>query len=351
MNKTLLSVFLILVLCFFASAAVQNDVPSPISDVEAEKLFIKFLHKYEKFYGGQDYKKRFDIFKTNLQKIAQLNHLHNDNVYGVTKFMDMSEEDFKKIYLSKQPMSAVRESTKDFKVVDSVSIPNDIPDSWEWVSKGAVTPVKNQGACGSCWSFSTTGNVEGQHFLKTGKLVALSEQNLVDCDHTCDPADPQSCDAGCNGGLMLNAFSYIKQNGGIDTEESYPYEGVDDKCRFNNATVGATISGGKLLPKDEDQLKAWLYQNGPIAVALNAEWLQFYIGGISDPLWCSPTALDHGVLIVGYGTAKAGITGEEKEYWLVKNSWGASWGEKGYFRIRRGTGKCGINTYACSAEI
>ncbi len=172
--------------------------------------------------------------------------------------------------------------------------------------------------------------------MKTGKLISLSEQNLVDCDHECDPKDPQSCDGGCNGGLMLNALEYIKKNG-IETESDYPYQGYGATCKAASGKVATYVNGSIQLPTDEQQIKAYLYEHGPLAVALNAGWLQFYFGGISDPIICNPKHLDHGVLIVGYGVEGS------KPYWiglsftflflhflpcfvLVKNSWGSGWG-------------------------
>jgi cathepsin F len=147
---------------------------------------------------------------------------------------------------------------------------------------------------------------------------------------------------------MWAAMSYVTKNGGIMTEASYPYEGIDGDCRFKNTTVAAKLSGYKMLPTKDEDLAAWLVANGPVSVAINAEWLQFYFGGISDPLWCSPTALDHGVLLVGFGKGKT-LLGFEVNYWIVKNSWSSGWGESGYFRIA--WGKCGINTVPSSAVI
>merc|ERR1712130_589023 len=334
--------------------ANSKGVPMPLTEVEYQTLFNKFVHKYERMYATKDESdKRFVIFKKNVEKARFYNYMINDNVYGVTKFSDMNEEEFKGRYLMKQTItpSQARAQLQGASVatVTKEQVVN-APDNVNWVDQGAVTPVKNQGACGSCWAFSTTGNVEGQWFLKTKQLVSLSEQNLVDCDHTCDPKDKSTCDGGCNGGLMWLAYQYIINNGGIDTEDSYPYEGIDDTCRFKNSTVGAKVTGWEMLPTDEDKLAAWLATNGPVSVAINAEWLQFYFGGISDPMWCNPENLDHGVLIVGYGVGKTWL-GAEKPYWLVKNSWGSSWGEAGYFKIARGGNKCGIASVPCSSKV
>jgi len=217
------------------------------------------------------------------------------------------------------------------------------PTSVDWRTHGLVADVKNQGSCGSCWAFSTVVSIEGQHAKKTGSVTPLSEQNLVDCvKHVKLPNDTSTCCMGCRGGLMDDAFSYViqSQKGDIDTEAAYPYTGHAGTCAYDAAKEGATIGGWTDVPPgDEAALLDAVATVGPVSIAVDASigW-QLYFGGIMHPTLCSsdPKKMDHGVALVGYGTEKG------KDYWIVRNSWGASWGEKGYARIIRGKNACGL---------
>ena len=222
----------------------------------------------------------------------------------------------------------------------------ELPLSIDWRTRGAVTPVKNQGNCGSCWSFSTTGNIEGQWFLAGNTLASFSEQNFVSCDDLLA--------FGCNGGFSWIAYSWAvsKQNGSIFTEESYPYisgNGTVPPCMTTNAVVGGHIIGGKLLsPWDVEGMKYFLAFEGPLSVAVDATSMwDSYTGGVITS--CDGFLPNHEVLIVGYGSTNLNST--SVEYWIVKNSWGSGWGEEGYIRIETGKNLCLIETLANSAEI
>lgn len=222
------------------------------------------------------------------------------------------------------------------------------PDSVDWRDHGLVGDVKNQGACGSCWAFSTVVSIEGQHAkANNGNYVSLSEQNLVDCVKGEKlPSDQGECCSGCRGGLMDDAFQYLidHESGGIDTETAYPYTGRSGSCSFDASKDGASIGGWTGIKQgDEDALLDAVATVGPVSIAVDAAmgW-QLYHGGIMHPVLCSsnPKKMDHGVAIVGYGTENG------TDYWIIRNSWGANWGEKGYLRIVRGKNACGLANYA-----
>ncbi|XP_010017507.1 PREDICTED: cathepsin S isoform X1 [Nestor notabilis] len=211
-----------------------------------------------------------------------------------------------------------------------------LPDTVDWREKGCVTNVKNQGACGSCWAFSAVGALEAQVKLKTGTLVSLSTQNLVDCSVSYG-------NRGCSGGFMTTAFQYIIDNNGIDSDESYPYKAENGTCQYNASTRAATCSKYVELPHaDEEALKDAVANVGPVSVAIDATQPTFFLykSGVYDDPQCSQE-VNHGVLIIGYGTL------DNKDYWLVKNSWGVRFGDEGYIRmVRNHKNHCGIASYA-----
>ncbi|KAM9301835.1 cathepsin F isoform 2-T2 [Gastrophryne carolinensis] len=278
--------------------------------------------------------RRLHIFSDNLKKAKEIQEKDQGTAeYGVTKFSDLTEEEFRKLYLN--PLLATQQPRPMKKALVPKVPP---PTQWDWREHGAVTEVKNQGMCGSCWAFSVTGNIEGQWFLKKGSLLSLSEQELVDCDRV---------DQACGGGLPSNAYEAIEKLGGLETEQDYSYQGHKESCSFSSNKVSAYINDSLEIPKDETQIAAWLAQNGPISIALNAFAMQFYRKGISHPfkILCNPWMIDHAVLLVGYGDRNG------KPFWAIKNSWGTDWGEQGYYYLYRGSGACGMNEMCSSAVV
>lgn len=307
-----------------------------------KKLFEDFVVKHKKVYKDENEKlRRLKIFQKNLEKIKFLNdHERGTAKYGVTHFADWTEEEFRRNALGFRP-----DLLDSNNIAPSAEIPQiSIPDSFDWRDKKVVSGVKNQEQCGSCWAFSTTGNIEGQWAIKKKNLVSLSEQELVDCD---------KMDQGCNGGLPSNAYKEIIRLGGLEGENDYPYEAKDDQCEFKKNKVKVYINSSVTISQNETEMAQWLVQNGPISIGINANAMQFYYGGISHP-WkflCDPGNLDHGVLIVGYGVHTYPIFKKTLPFWIIKNSWGESWGEQGYYRVYRGDGTCGLNMMATSSVV
>jgi cathepsin L len=320
MNKQLLLIVAVFAVVSFAAKLKESAYQS---------AFTEWMQTNKKSYHHDEFMARYRIFKSNMDYVNNWNAKGSSTVLKINKFADLSNAEFKKLYLGvklNEVPTPVYKSTK----------PSALPDTWDWNKQGAVTAIKNQGQCGSCWSFSTTGSTEGCHYITTKKLVSLSEQNLMDCSTA-------QGNQGCNGGLMTQAMQYIISNKGIDTESSYPYTAEDGTCSFNAANVGATLSSfTNVNSGDEGDLQAKVYQ-GPTSVAIDASQssFQFYSSGVySDPS-CSSTALDHGVLAYGWGTS--GSTA----YWAVKNSWGTDWGQAGFiWMARNDNNMCGIATMA-----
>jgi len=280
-------------------------------------------------YSNAEEQIRFQIFKDNLDFINAHNAANLGFQVAMNRFGDLTAKEFAAQFngmnITKTPGKTV------------TAINPEAPDSWDWRSKGAVTGVKDQGQCGSCWSFSATGSTEGAWFLSKGHLVSLSEQNLVDCSTA-------EGNQGCNGGWMDQAFDYIIKNHGIDTEASYPYSATGpNTCQFNPANVGATLSSyHDVSSGDENDLLNAVYKT-PTSVAIDASHssFQFYKSGVYYESKCSTSQLDHGVLAVGYGTENGAA------YWIVKNSWSATWGSNGYILMSRNkNNNCGIATAA-----
>ncbi|KAL8604589.1 hypothetical protein ACOMHN_013369 [Nucella lapillus] len=281
------------------------------------------------------YRKR--MFFQNLRDVLRHNAKYPVSVSyvrGMNQFSDMTVEEYRTY---NRLQATIRSSSICSSVSHNVSLES-LPTTVDWRTKGFVTPVKNQGQCGSCWAFSTTGSVEGQHFNKTGHLLSLSEQQLVDCSGS-------EGNEGCNGGLAEYAFEYImKQPGGLETESDYPYTASNGNCTAQASLEDAKIRACvDVIGGSEEALQEASALVGPISVAIDASHSSFqsYSGGVYYEPACSTTQLDHGVLMVGYGTYQG------QDYWLVKNSWGKNWGLSGYLMMSRNRGNnCGIASMA-----
>ncbi|KAI4333833.1 hypothetical protein L6164_018594 [Bauhinia variegata] len=322
----------ILALLLFLSAFTSQVMSRELQETSLSNRHEQWMAKYGKVYNdAAEKEKRFQIFKDNVAFIESFNAAGNKPYkLAINQFADQTNDEFKVSrngYFHR--LSSTTESS--FKYEDETAIPATI----DWRKKGAVTPIKDQGQCGSCWAFSTIAATEGIHQITTGKLVSLSEQELVDCD-------TKGVDQGCMGGLMEDGFEFIIKNGGITTEANYPYKAADGTCSTKEEIpVAAKIKGYERVPANSEAALLKAVANQPVSVSIDASGsaFQFYSSGVFTGE-CG-TELDHGVTAVGYGTADDGT-----KYWLVKNSWGTQWGEQGYIRMQRGIdakeGICGI---------
>ncbi|XP_059304051.1 vignain [Lycium ferocissimum] len=308
-------------------------------ELETEEKFWELYERWRSHHtvsrSLDEKHKRFNVFKANVHYVHKFNKKDKPYKLKLNKFADMTNHEFRHHYAGSKikhhrTLFGASRANGTFMYANE----DNVPPSVDWRKKGAVTPVKDQGHCGSCWAFSTVVAVEGINQIKTKELVSLSEQELVDCDTTQNQ--------GCNGGLMDMAFEFIKKKGGINTEKNYPYMAEDGKCDIQkrNSPV-VSIDGHEDVPQNDEGALLKAVANQPVSVAIQASGsdFQFYSEGVFTGE-CG-TELDHGVAIVGYGTTLDGT-----KYWIVKNSWGPEWGEKGYIRMQREVdakeGLCGI---------
>jgi len=329
------------VLGSFLFCVLVSATASGLTGRETElESFRVFSGRYGKLYSNDlETQHAFSNFQANLGRIAQLNERagrvsksKDAAVYGITKFADLSPEEFKQQYLLSGLSQRKQDSRAPFSVLDTKIV--ELPTEFDWRSKGAVTPVKNQGQCGSCWAFSTSEAIESQWFLHGNPLTELSIQQIVDCDVGRN-------DSGCNGGDTVTAYEYVIAAGGLETEQAYPYTAENGQCVFSKNSVVAHISNWTYVTttKNETQMQVGLVARGPLSICVEAETWQFYIGGVVTDL-CGQN-LDHCVAITGFQPYTTWY-GETYQVWNIRNSWGADWGESGYIYVERGFDLCGV---------
>lgn len=314
-----------------------NEKSRPRTNDEVTALYEEWLVKHGKAYNALEEKaKRFGIFKDNLRYIDDHNSIANQTYkLGLNRFADLTNREYRSMYLGTRIDGKFRKLSKSYSDRYLPKAGDSLPDSIDWREKGAVVPIKNQGGCGSCWAFSAVSAVEAINAIVNGNLISLSEQQLVDCDRLFNE--------GCNGGLMDPAFEFITKNGGIDSEEDYPYRGRDGTCdpyRVNAKVVN--ISGYEDVPENNEGAlkKAVASQVVSAPISVGGIHFQLYESGIFTGKCGTSAELDHGVSIVGYGSENG------LDYWIVRNSWDTNWGEKGYMRLQRNVpeaeGHCAI---------
>lgn len=331
--------FLLVALSLALVLGITESLDFHEKDLESEESLWDLYERWRSHHtvstSLDEKHKRFNVFKENVMHVHKTNKMGKAYKLKLNKFADMTNHEFRSVYAgSKVKHHRMFRGTPRGNGSFMYGKVEKVPTSVDWRKKGAVTAVKDQGQCGSCWAFSTIVAVEGINYIKTNELVSLSEQELVDCDTTENQ--------GCNGGLMEYAFEFIKKKGGITTESTYPYKAEDGHCdaaKENNPAV--SIDGYEKVPENDEDALLKAAANQPVSVAIDAGGsdFQFYSEGVFTGE-CK-TELDHGVAVVGYGTTLDGT-----KYWIVRNSWGPEWGEKGYIRMQRGIsdkeGLCGI---------
>ncbi|XP_059155081.1 digestive cysteine proteinase 1-like [Physella acuta] len=309
-------------------------------DKHVHEAFEHFKRAHNKVYKDDEHDTRKHIFRQNLRFIHSKNRAGLTYTLAVNHLADRSEKEMKVMRGFRYTHGDHGGKKFSLMAMDK----QDVPDQWDWRLQGAVTPVKDQAICGSCWSFGTVGTIEGANFLKTGNLIRLSQQELVDCSWGFG-------NNGCDGGEDFRAYNYIMQNGGLTSEEQYgQYLAIDGFCRSRVVQPVVQLANFTTLPQgDLGALKLAIFNKGPVSVAIDASHksLSFYANGVYYEPDCKngPDDLDHAVLAVGYGTMNG------QDYWLVKNSWSTYWGNDGYVLMSQKDNNCGVATDATFVEI
>jgi len=341
---------LLCALAIVAVASAQVTYNSNFDIDETFQAFTDYVSNFEKKYASvEEFLERYVHFKESVERIAALNGKSKNQVYGLNKFSDMSPQEFKATYLGSRPTAPPKAKVRRSPILVRAT-------SVDWRTKGAVTPVKDQGQCGSCWAFSATEEIESMYILANNTAIELAPQQIVSCDTT---------DYGCGGGWTTDAFNYVATAGGIEPDSDYPYTSgasgdsgtcsvntqdfavkLNSKSAFSYATPPCT-SGSTCTNQDEGTMQNNCAATGPVSVCVNAATWQDYSGGVLTSNCPSDyNDLDHCVQVVGFNTDSTG-----QKYWIVRNSWNTSWGDQGYIYIAIGSNLCGIADLATFAEI
>jgi len=293
--------------------------------------FKKFQKKFNKTYAPSEVAYRYQVFQDNMKRAAELQAVNPRATFGATKFSDLTPEEFARFYLMNKNFTRdyVAPAKKTF-FPKSTRFEVD-PTNWDWSTQGVCTPIYNQGQCGSCWAFSATETIESYFVIDgAGPLTELSPQQIVDCD-------TGGQDQGCNGGFPSGAYSYVQSAGGLEPLADYPYTAEDGTCQFQQSEALATVTGSSSI-SGESGLYSQLSSAGPVSVCVDASSWQSYSGGV---LSTCGTSVDHCVQATGYANYN-----QQGAYWIVRNSWGADWGESGFIWVAIGQDLCDIGDYA-----
>ncbi|XP_059813682.1 cathepsin F-like [Hypanus sabinus] len=342
--------FRLLVACLVATQLVPSRCSSLAvlpDDEEDEEMFQmrsdfeEFKVAYNKSYTGEEEEnRRFQIFVENMKK-AQIFEEDDKGTaeHGVTKFSDMTDEEFNQFYLNPAMMndSSWMEEMAQIPVAEPPPKCR-IRRRCDWRQQRAVTQVKNQGRCSASWAFGCVANIESQWYIKTKVLKVLSEQEILDCDRY---------DKGCSGGYPFTGFAAVQRMGGLMSQRQYPYQAKRCRCKQVRQKRVVKFQTFRCIRPHEQEMKKWVAIRGPIVISMNAALLKTYKAGIirASAYRCPVNRLNHVACIVGYGYQKG------MSYWIVKNSWGQNWGEMGYFRLYLGEQCCGVNRFPMSAIV
>jgi C1A family cysteine protease len=311
------------------------------------KVFDGFIHRYSKNYAAAEFEERFNTFVANAEKLSELLRAKGERTFemGLNHFADMSDEEFRSsVLMQKDTLAAMLQKyglPTLSAAVESEKV--QVPTSVDWRQKGAVSKIKDQAICGSCWTFAATGCMESAYFIKYGKMYDLSEEQIMNCAWNYSVA-------GCGGGFAHAAFQYVHDIGGIEENKDYPYLGADAFCKFDSSKTVVSVDSWAYVPTgNANAMKATLAKQ-PVAIAIDASHTSFkyYHSGVYYEPNCAsdPNGLDHAVLAVGYGTdAVAG------DYWIVKNSWSTHWGDGGFVKMSAKNNNCGVLTMPSYAEV